>query len=96
MSVVEYRAYVRIPLDVEGESAVGLLRSLERLHGHLGPVLSGEKDGLDVILLTDRDDRAEAAVTMYDAVVDALRDCGLTDLYPTRISVEPVEDLVAA
>lgn len=96
MRGVEYRAYVRVPLDVEGESAGRLLSALNRRHGHFGPVLSGEGDGLDVILLTDRGDRAAAAVQIYDAVVDALRASGMTDLYPTRISVEPVEDLIAA
>lgn len=96
MTYVEYRAYIRVPLDVEGDEAGDLLDSLNREHGALGPVLSGEGDGLDVILLTDRGDRAAAAVEMYEAVIDGLRACGLTDLYPTRIEVEPADDLVAA
>ena len=97
MTSMEYRAYIRVPsLDVEDDDAERMLVSLERLHGELGPVLSGEGDGFDVILLTDRGDRAEAAVQLYDAVVDALRACGLTDLYPTRVEVEPVDGFVAA
>lgn len=94
MRGMEYRAYVRVPLDVEGESAGRLLSALSRQHGHLGPVLSGERDGLDVILLTDRGDRAAAAVETYDAVIDAMRASGMTDLYPTGICVEPVKDLI--
>ncbi len=97
MMDVEYRAYIRVPLDVEGEQADALLVALNhKYEDSLGPVLSGESDGLDVILVTERDDRVEAAGEMYDAVVDALRVCGLTDLYPTRVEVEPAGDRVAA
>lgn len=49
-----------------------------------------------IVISADMPDQTAAARQFYDVVVEALRACGLTDLYPTRVEVEPADDLIAA
>jgi hypothetical protein len=91
----EYRGWVTVAsVDIESDEAERLLTVLQDHHGELGPVLSGARDGLQVIvaIAVDGEDEAMAAAELYAAVADGLRRADLGDRYPTAIELEPVDE----
>jgi dsDNA-binding SOS-regulon protein len=90
----EFRGWLTVPgLDIESDQAERLLTILLEHHGELGPVLSGARDGLQVVVTVAAEGESEAmaAAELYAAVADGLRRAHLGDRYPTAIELARVD-----
>jgi len=95
---MEYRGWISVPgLPFDEEAKwEPVIEQLERDAANFGPVIGWDENGAQIVVSTEATDQTSAAREFYDLVIDGLRACGLTDLYPTRVEVEPADDLVPA
>ncbi|MGH2923630.1 MAG: hypothetical protein ACRDKH_06335 [Solirubrobacterales bacterium] len=93
---MDYRAWITVPgIDIESDDAGFLLDVLDERFGSFGPVLSGVRNGVEVVLSTggaNGEDRARAL--MLGAVTDALLFGGFAE-HPSGIRLERISGDVA-
>lgn len=95
---MEYLAWIDIPgLSHQAETRWGpLIEHLENRYGEFGPAIGWEGEIAQLTLSVSTDDPALASRVMFDAVVDSLREIGLTDLYPTRVEIESAGNILVS
>jgi hypothetical protein len=92
--VMEYRVWITVPgLGLADEHRwKPAIQHLERTFAQYGPVIGWEQGETRFVLSTEAPSELLAARDLYSAVVETLRRTSLTDLYPTRVEIEPASE----